>query len=607
VDFELRLYEDGNLRRRVKASQAVEVGRQQGIDEPAPVALSEHAEHGLRLIVATSKETNIPRRWFRLSLEADGQVLVQNVHDIYPVNLSNGVSVAPHHSLVAGKEPLIEIGSGKALRAMAIRPEGKQFRDLATFKQDSSRRSPAELATFRAVIGDQTEGADAEAFVGLLRQALQVVREAAGSDAFFQTAVQAVTTIVGLDRTVLLRRTRDGDWEIRAQHVMDKPGFSLPEISDTLLQRVQEHRSTQIYDARLGQSPDSSLLVVTCAVASPVLDHDENVIAVLYGDRGIGPNAAADEGISDVEATLVEVLAGAVAAGIARQDEERSRSRLAEFFSPRVAEQLALRPELLTGQDAEVSVLFCDIRGFSSISERVGPTKTIEWLNDVLTELSQCVVDRDGVLVDYVGDQLMAMWGAPQPQADHAKRGIEAAVEMMQRVRVLRSRWQERLPLTFAVGIGLNTGIARVGNIGSRLKFKYGVLGNTVNIGSRLQDATKQFGVDCMAAEATVRTSNLQDRCRRLAVLNVVGIDSPLDVYEVIRESDQVWTALRNTYEAALVDFESRRFAEATEKLGHLVQTYPQDRPCKLLLRRAVAELSEPSADFTHVWKLTSK
>jgi adenylate cyclase len=303
----------------------------------------------------------------------------------------------------------------------------------------------------------------------------------------------------------------------------------------------------------------------------------------------------------------VEVLAGAVAAGIARQDEERSRSRLAEFFSPRVAEQLALRPELLTGQDAEVSVLFCDIRGFSSISERVGPTKTIEWLNDVLTELSQCVVDRDGVLVDYVGDQLMAMWGAPQPQADHAKRGIEAAVEMMQRVRVLRSRWQERLPLTFAVGIGLNTGIARVGNIGSRLKFKYGVLGNTVNIGSRLQDATKQFGADCMAAEATVRSSNLQDRCRRLAVLNVVGIDSPIEVYEVIRASDQAWTALRNTYEAALVDFESRRFAEATEKLGHLVQTYPQDRPCKLLLRRAVAELSEPSADFTHVWKLTSK
>jgi class 3 adenylate cyclase len=237
----------------------------------------------------------------------------------------------------------------------------------------------------------------------------------------------------------------------------------------------------------------------------------------------------------------------------------------------------------------------------------MGPTKTIQWLNDVLSELSQCVVDRDGVLVDYVGDQVMAMWGAPQVQTDHARRGLESAVEMLERTQVLRDRWSEQLPQTFAAGIGLNTGLARVGNTGSRLKFKYGVLGNNVNVASRLQDATKQLGVNCLAAAATVQSAQWQGRTRRLAVLNVVGIDKPITVYEVVSTPDDTWTTLRDEYESALEDFEAMRFGESTRKLGQLAQTYPKDRPCQLLLQRAVAELTEPNENFTPVWKFTQK
>ena len=272
-----------------------------------------------------------------------------------------------------------------------------------------------------------------------------------------------------------------------------------------------------------------------------------------------------------------------------------------------MAEILGRRPELLAGQDVEVSVLFCDIRGFSSVAEQVGPTKTIEWLNDVLSELSQCVVDRDGVLVDYVGDQVMAMFGAPQAQDDHAKRGLEAAVAMQHRVAVLRERWRDQVPRPFDVGIGLNTGMARVGNIGSRLKFKYGVLGNTVNVASRLQDATKQIGVRCVAAGGTIQSAKWRDRSRRLAILNVVGIDGPVEVFEVVEAASESWQRLRDEYESALEDFEFRRFGESTRKLGQLVQLYPEDRPLQLLLRRAVAELTEPSANFSSVWKFTSK
>ncbi len=611
ADFELRLYEEGNLRRRLRARSSVEVGRQRTSSEPSPFALYEHPQDGWRLIVGSTQETSIPRRWFRLTQQADGAFEIHNLHASYPVTLADGTSIAAGRKLAVGREPLVNVAGGRVMRVLTPQDdeeEAQQFRSLRRSVDDSDRASSmAPLMTLRTLVQPGAAEAGAESFVNLLRQALRVVREAAGSDAFFQTALDAARSIVGLDRAVILLTDDQGNWITRSQSPVDVVATAFPEISDTLLQRVSDERCTQIYDADKCQLPDSSLAIVNCAVAAPVLDHQDNIVAVLYGDRSLDVSLPNDVGISDVEATLVEVLAGAVAAGIARQGEEQSRARLAEFFSPRVAEQLAQRPELLTGQDAEVTVLFCDIRGFSSVAERIGPTKTIEWLNDVLTELSECVVDRDGVLIDYVGDQVMAMWGAPQPQPNHAERGIAAAAEMLQRAETLRHRWQSRLPRTFDIGIGLNTGIARVGNTGSRLKFKYGVLGNTVNTASRLQDASKQLGVDCVAAAATVEAAKRTQGVRRLARLAVVGIDTPVEVFEVISQPDERWQTLRGEYEAALDDFESQRFGEATRRLGQIVQNYPNDRPSLQLLRRAVAELSEPSASFCPVWKLTSK
>ncbi len=611
ASFELRLYEDGNLRRRVPAQAALEVGRQRNSGEPAPFTLHEHPQEGWRLIVGSTQETSIPRRWFRLSPQADGTFEIHNLHASYPVTLADGTLIAAGRRLAVGTEPLINVAPGRVMRVLTPQvdeEEGQQFRSLRRrVDSDEGSSGMAPLATLRTMVPPGATEVDAGGFVNLLRQALRVVREAAGSDAFFQTALDAARSIVGLDRAVILIPDDQGGWTVRSQSPVDVQASAFPEISDTLLRRVQEERCTQIYDSEKCELPDSSLAIINCAVAAPVLDHQEQIVAALYGDRSLDISATNDAGISDVEATLVEVLAGAVAAGIARQGEERSRMRLAEFFSPRVAEQLAQRPELLTGQDAEVTVLFCDIRGFSSVAEQIGPTKTIEWLNDVLTELSECVVNRDGVLIDYVGDQVMAMWGAPQPQPNHAERGMDAAAEMLVRAEVLRARWQTRLPRTFDIGIGLNTGIARVGNTGSRLKFKYGVLGNTVNTASRLQDASKQLGVDCVAAAATVQASQRSQGVRRLARLAVVGIDTPVDVYEVVSQPDDRWRTLTDEYEAALADFESQRFGEATRRLGQIVQNFPHDRPSLQLLRRAVAELSEPSANFCPVWKLTTK
>ena len=117
----------------------------------------------------------------------------------------------------------------------------------------------------------------------------------------------------------------------------------------------------------------------------------------------------------------------------------------------------------------------------------------MEWINDVMGSLSDCVSAHDGVLVDYIGDELLAMWGAPKDQPDHAPCACRAAIDMLDEIPVLNQRWAERGRGRFDLGIGINTGPARVGNTGTKRKFKYGPLGNAVNLACRLQGATKYF------------------------------------------------------------------------------------------------------------------
>src|SRR5262249_46112855 len=150
-----------------------------------------------------------------------------------------------------------------------------------------------------------------------------------------------------------------------------------------------------------------------------------------------------------------------------------------------------------------VTVLFCDVRGFSRFSERLGPQKTIAWMNEVMNALSQCILDHEGVLVDYIGDELMAMWGAPVPQDDQRRQAARAALAMIAALPVLNEKGARVLAEPMNVGVGINTGPAQVGNTGSSFKFKYGPLGNTVNLASRVQGLTKYLNSRLLVTAAT--------------------------------------------------------------------------------------------------------
>ena len=293
-------------------------------------------------------------------------------------------------------------------------------------------------------------------------------------------------------------------------------------------------------------------------------------------------------------------------------EKKRLREQMfAQHFTPELARELARNPNPaeMKGRNAEVSVLFCDIRDFSGIAERLGPESTIDWLGGVMGEFSTCVLDHGGVLVDYTGDELLAMWGAPSEQPDHAERACRAALGMIAKLPELNEAWQERIGAETAVGIGVSTGEALVGNVGTHRKFKYGPLGTTVNLGSRVQGATKFLRTTLLATGDTVRrlAGDSHFCCRRLCRARVQNIIEPVEIFEIALPGQEEWGELRDRYEEALDYFEAGKFRQASAILGELLVRFPGDGPSLQLMSRVVEAMLPDAGDFSPVWVLPGK
>ena len=255
-------------------------------------------------------------------------------------------------------------------------------------------------------------------------------------------------------------------------------------------------------------------------------------------------------------------------------DTRRQHLRLMEqFFPPEIARQLIDNPDLVDeARDAEVSVLFADIRGFSRLSEKLGTVQTLHLLRDTMGELTRCVAAHRGVVVDFAGDGLMAMWGAPSSQPDHAELACRAALAMIGRLPALNARWAGRLPEPVDYSVGINSGVAQVGNMGTEHRFKYGVLGNVVNVASRVQGATKYLKTRLVVSQSTLDRVGGGFESRRLAEVRVVNIGEPLQLHELVARGEPGWAETKARYEEALSLYEAHRLPEAAKVLSGVIQ-----------------------------------
>ncbi|MCS7045008.1 MAG: adenylate/guanylate cyclase domain-containing protein [Gemmataceae bacterium] len=600
LSWEIQVFENRKPVFMTGFAGLIEVGRQDR-GEPAPYQLKVDGPVA-RLIVARLEEDRVPRRYVRVEPLADGEVTLTNISNRVPLHLEQGAVVNPESSITVPQPVTLLIEN----RAVKIRSTGMPTEVQSLPQATMVPFQRVELMEPIAALLSEGQ-VDVDGMVKWLRSAMGVLQSAAGSSDFFQRAAQAVVDLVGLDSCRVL--LRDGaTWRLQALATKRGEATSADaQGSRRILDLIVREKRTfwELPQA----AATASLLHVKALVAAPILDARGEVIGVLYGDRvskgtGLKP-------ITQLEANLVELLASGVAAGLARVEQEqaalRTRVQFEQYFTPSLSRRLLAEPELLTGREAVVTVLFCDIRGFSRISERLPATRIVAWTNDVLGAMSECVLKQEGVLVDYVGDELMAMWGAPDEHPDHAARACRAAIDMLGRLPALNDRWRRELGEEIRLTIGINTGPAVVGNIGSAVKFKYGPRGNHVNLASRVQGANKFWKTSVLITGQTHVQSGGGFTTRRLGQIRVVNIVEPVAVYELVPPEQPRWSELRRQYEAALAEFERKDFRQAVRILGNLLPEFPDDGPAYVLMARAVQGLVEEPERFDPVWTLPGK
>ena len=303
-----------------------------------------------------------------------------------------------------------------------------------------------------------------------------------------------------------------------------------------------------------------------------------------------------------------------VVSALERRGKRFVQEALGRYTSPALVRELIEHPEHLSlewGDRRPMSVFFSDIAGFTTISESLSPEDLVALLNDYLTHMTDLVLEHGGVVDKYIGDAVMAFWGAPIPAADHAKQSVLCAIAMRAKCDELRATWQTKYGHAVYARAGINSGDAVVGNMGSRHKYNYTVMGDMVNLASRLEGANKAYGTYLMISEATCdHVRNVVD-VRELDLIAVKGKELPVRIFEVL-DRIGVTSASRiasaRAFEAGLADYRARRFAEAITRFQDVLRDAPDDAPSQAYLRRCHDFIAEPPPpDWDGVWRMTEK
>jgi adenylate cyclase len=554
------------------------------------------------------EDISVSRDQLRVEEVGEGRIRVENLSLKIPVALADGTSVPMGGSRDLSLPVCLAVGQTRIDIRTSV-SESFEREGLMTISSPVRSRSGIRIPV--QGLGDLGESPSAETITQWLETVIALQRSAASPTEFFDQTARALINMVGLDVGLVLLRRGD-KWEVVARHATEG-GFTSSgrEFSQTILRQVVAERRTFYQD--LGSlTSQESLRNIDAVVASPIFGlQEEEVVGAVYGMRRWRGRAKAG-GIRTLEAQLVQLLASAVGASLARAEATRTRVQFEQFFSPELVRELERDPDLLEGRDQEVTILISDLRSFSRLSEQLGPQSTCALVRDVMEQLSNRIVEHGGVIVSYAGDGILAMWNAPAKQPDHAVRACRAALAMQAELPPLNLKWQGKIGMPLALGVGINTGVVQVGNTGSSRKFVYGPLGHTVNLASRVEGATKQFGLPILITGSTHAQLGNALPTRRLCQVRVVGIGGAVVLYELQGEAASPdWMARRDAYESALALYESRHWSKACQTLLPLLELAEQkaqyDSPTLKLMKRAWECLEAPPEPFDPALELASK
>jgi adenylate cyclase len=302
---------------------------------------------------------------------------------------------------------------------------------------------------------------------------------------------------------------------------------------------------------------------------------------------------------------------------VEEKEKRKVRSAFGQYLSPEVIRRLLVNPRLVEPRKTDITVMFSDIRGFTSISEKLDAQELALFLNGYLSDMTRIVFDTQGTLDKYIGDAVMAFWGAPYEDPGHAARACNAALAMMRRIRELQKQWESEGKPRLDIGIGLNTGVASVGNMGSALRYGYTALGDAVNLSSRLEGLNKDYGTHILANESTYAAAkDAGFLFRELDIIRVKGKLQPVTIYELVGklselQQDAVFPDLQQCFaqfaEARQL-YLQRQWPAAQQALQSILDRWPNDGPSRMYWKRCQEYLfDEPPAAWDGVFTMTHK
>lgn len=294
-------------------------------------------------------------------------------------------------------------------------------------------------------------------------------------------------------------------------------------------------------------------------------------------------------------------------------DERKSKAQIKEAFSKYVAsdvvEEILKDPAKLKlgGSREEITIFFSDIRGFTSFSEKLSPEKLVHILNEYLSAMTNIILEHKGLVDKYIGDAIMAFWGAPMKNKEHAKTACEASLDMIKKLNELKKKWQKQGFPEINIGIGLNTGNAVIGNIGSSERFDYTAIGDNINLGSRLESLTKYYGVPIIISEKTKEEAGKEFITRKLDFVKVKGKNEPIKIYELIGKTGEVSKEKLEKieiYESSLELYHKKKWDNAIkgfERLG-------EDMAAKEMIERCrYFKKNPPKSEWEGEWEMKGK
>ena len=306
----------------------------------------------------------------------------------------------------------------------------------------------------------------------------------------------------------------------------------------------------------------------------------------------------------------------AMAASVEYLTEGRQRRQLRaafdKYMAPEVVDEIMRHPEIkLGGEKKELTVLFSDVAGFTTISERLSPEQLVALLNEYLSVMTDIIRRHRGNVNKYLGDGIMAIFGAPLSEPTHAALACYAALDSQEALVTLRAEWKSRELPEIAARIGINTGDLVVGNMGSQTRLEYTVMGDSVNLASRLEGASKFYDTLILIGPRTHELAQSNVEAREVDLLRVKGKFEPVVVYELLARKGQlapVKQQVLEVYTRGLHSYKTRAFESAQRDFQAALKLDPLDGPSKVYLRRAQEFLATPPpVDWDGVYELHSK